>query len=211
VKQSEIPFLDADEVPASPVDSLGGVISPRQNVMFESVHKGTYECLPSRITKLYYINGYGMEIHPSPNPEFLSNLASRKILVYSCGSLWTSIIPCLALRGIAGGIARSLTLRTKVLLLNSENDRETEGYTASDYIRAIVRTLNSDYSIQAFGLGGANTTYPIFAFITDIFYLKGTHIKVDAKEIAEMGVRCREIEGGPRYDAECVRLAMSSL
>ena len=24
-----------------------------------------------------------------------------------------------------------------------------------------------------------------------------------------MGVRCREIEGGPRYDADCVRLAMS--
>ena len=50
--------------------------------------------------------------------------------------------------------------------------------------RAIVRTLNSDYSIQAFGLGGANTTYPISAFITDMVYLKGTRIKVDAEEIA---------------------------
>ena len=105
--QSETPFFGVDEVSASPVDSLGGVISPRQNVMFESVNKETYERLPSRINSvfkspfpviyllikitsgLYYINGYGMEIHPSPNPEFLSNLASRKILVYSCGSLWT--------------------------------------------------------------------------------------------------------------------------
>ena len=50
--------------------------------------------------------------------------------------------------------------------------------------RAIVRTLNSDYSIKAFGLGGANTTYPISAFITDMVYLKGTHIKVDTEEIA---------------------------
>ena len=50
--------------------------------------------------------------------------------------------------------------------------------------RAIVRTLNSDYSIQAFGLGGANTTYPISAFITDMVYLKGTHIKVDTEEIS---------------------------
>jgi hypothetical protein len=49
--------------------------------------------------------------------------------------------------------------------------------------RAIVRTLNSDYSIQAFGLGGANTTYPISAFITDMVYLKGTRIKVDVEEI----------------------------
>jgi hypothetical protein len=77
-------------------------------------------------------------------------------------SFTPSIIPCLALRGIAGGIARSPTLRTKVLLressflvyedsclnklpVNSENDRETEGYTASDYIRfglPISRRLN---------------------------------------------------------------------
>ncbi|KAF8807612.1 UPF0052-domain-containing protein [Phlegmacium glaucopus] len=187
VVQSETPFSGDEiqlEVPTSPIDSLvGGLISPRQNVMFESIGKGTYEHLPSRITRLYYINGYGMEIHPSPNPEFLSNLMSRDILVYSCGSLWTSIIPCLALRGIAGSIARSTTLRAKVLLLNADNDRETDGYTATDYIRAIVRTLNRDYSVQAFGLGGANTTYPISAFITDMVYLKGTRVKVDVKEI----------------------------
>ena len=110
--QSETAFSGDEiqlEVPTSPVDSLeGGLISPRQNVMFESISKGTYEHLPSRISStfqllfllthlllimiaigLYYINGYGMEIHPSPNPEFLSNLASRDMLVYSCGSLWT--------------------------------------------------------------------------------------------------------------------------
>ena len=54
--------------------------------------------------------------------------------------------------------------------------------------RAIVRTLNSDYSTQTFGLGGANTTYPISAFITDMVYLKGTHIKVDVEEIAASDV-----------------------
>jgi hypothetical protein len=48
---------------------------------------------------------------------------------------------------------------------------------------AIVRTLNANYSFQAFGLGGANTIYPISAFITDLFYLKGTRIKVDVNEI----------------------------
>jgi hypothetical protein len=51
--QSETPFFDVDEVPASPVDSLGGVISPRQNVMFESVNKGTYEHLPSRVNSVF--------------------------------------------------------------------------------------------------------------------------------------------------------------
>lgn len=40
-------------------------------------------------TGLYYINAYGNEIHPSPNPDYLSHLSIKDVLVYSCGSLWT--------------------------------------------------------------------------------------------------------------------------
>ena len=89
---------------------------------------------------LYYINAYGSEIHPSPNPDYLYNIGLKDVLVYSCGSLWTryvssldscsliqtfthlghnSIIPCLALRGVAGAIARSRSLRAKILLCKS--------------------------------------------------------------------------------------------
>ncbi|KAF9471303.1 UPF0052-domain-containing protein [Pholiota conissans] len=201
-----------EETPVSPVDGLVEFeSSPRQNMLFESVSKGSYEPLPAHIQRLYYINGYGMEIHPSPNGEFLSNLGSRDVLVYSCGSLWTSIIPCLALKGIASAIARSHSLRAKVLLLNAENDRETDGYTAADYVRAIVQTLNSSYSERTFGLGSANTTYPISAFITDLVYLKGSRIPVDVKAITAMGVRCREVEGETRFDADAVALAMKQV
>ena len=66
--------------------------------------------------------------------------------------LYGSIIPCLALRGVATGIARSSSLRAKILLcewtfvielfyrpeellVNYKNDRETDGYTAADYIQ----------------------------------------------------------------------------
>lgn len=42
---------------------------------------------------LYYINMYGHEIQPSPNPDFLSQCAAKDILVYSCGSLWTRLAP----------------------------------------------------------------------------------------------------------------------
>ena len=63
-----------------------------------------------------------------------------------------SIIPCLALRGVASSIARSKSLKAKVLLcecmglfedvmladdcmiVNGKTDRETDGYTASDCI-----------------------------------------------------------------------------
>jgi len=41
------------------------------------------------LSGLFYINGYGMEVHPSPNPDYVANLVSKDVLVYSCGSLWT--------------------------------------------------------------------------------------------------------------------------
>lgn len=40
-----------EEAPISPVDGLGEFTSPRQNMLFESVSKGSYEPLPSRIQR----------------------------------------------------------------------------------------------------------------------------------------------------------------
>lgn len=65
---------------------------------------------------MFYINDYGQEIKPDPNPEMLQHLAHKDVLVYACGSLWTSIVPCLALKGVASAIAKSKTLKAKVLL-----------------------------------------------------------------------------------------------
>ncbi|KAH8799563.1 hypothetical protein DL96DRAFT_1564550 [Flagelloscypha sp. PMI_526] len=201
-------------------DGIGETIRHQSsNVKFESQAKDAYESLPSPISRLLYINAYGMEIHPSPNPDYLSGLATRDVLVYSCGSLWTSIIPCLALRGVGPAIARSRSLKAKILLLNSQNDRETEEYTAADYIHAIARTLNAEYQRPQLGLGrgNAHTNYPISAFVTDLVYLKGTEIHVDVKKITAMGVRCLEIipESGatinPRFSAEDVRDAIDQV
>lgn len=61
-----------------------------QNVEF---HKDVQLALESKldapIERVFYMNAYGQEIYPSPNPEFLQSLRVRKVLVYSCGSLWT--------------------------------------------------------------------------------------------------------------------------
>ncbi|KAJ8520366.1 hypothetical protein ONZ45_g2827 [Pleurotus djamor] len=198
--------------PWSPIDGMDQGYVQRQNVMFEAGHKDQYEPLPARITRLLYINAYGHEVHPSPNPDYISSLSSSEVLVYSCGSLWTSIMPCLALRGVAAAIARSRSIRIKVLLLNSINDRETSGYNAVDYITynfgtiphsmlsnhginsSIVRILNFWNQPQSYGLGGVNTTYPVSAFITDLVYLKESDVKVDVGQITAMGVRCTMVE-----------------
>jgi hypothetical protein len=93
------------------------------------------DSLGSRIDRLFYVNAYGNEVDPAPNPEYLASLHRCRMLVYSCGSLWTSIVPCLALRGVATAVSSSTSLRHKVLLLNTTADRETQGLTAIDFVR----------------------------------------------------------------------------
>ncbi|KAH9955726.1 UPF0052-domain-containing protein [Lactifluus volemus] len=211
-----------DEYPSSlSFDTISPtVISRTQNVHFEVKSKESYERLRAPINRLYYINSYGHEIHPVPTPEYISGVNSHEILVYSCGSLWTSIIPCLALRGVASAIANSHSLRAKVLFLNSKNDRETEGYTAATYIQAIARTLNARYQRDPFGLGPDNaaTTYPVSAFVTHLVHLRGCAVHVDVTRASELGVRCieveseaREADGIPLYDAACAKNALKQI
>jgi len=50
-------------------------------------------------------------------------------------------MPCLTLRSIGRRIASSKTLKRKILLLNAYNDRETPDYSASDFILAIIKSL----------------------------------------------------------------------
>ena len=92
------------------LDSMGRLFVQRKNVLFEADGKDTAVGLPSPISSkffiflggavsyahgcsgIYYINAYGNEIHPYPNPDFLTNISLRKVLVYSCGSLWTRLV-----------------------------------------------------------------------------------------------------------------------
>ncbi|KAJ7771927.1 hypothetical protein DFH07DRAFT_997593, partial [Mycena maculata] len=210
--------IDGVNINVSPVeDGMAVRAGQRRNVLFEPSAKDedAYQALPARISRLFYMNAYGFEIHPSPNAEYLVALGERDVLVYSCGSLWTSIIPCLALRGVAAAIARSRTLHAKVLLLNSKNDRETDGYTAVDYLNAIVGTLNASYGTPSYGLaygGGGETRFPVSAFVTDLVYLRGTQLEVDSRVITAMGVRCTEVEGARGlFDVAGVKAALDGI
>ncbi|KIM51678.1 hypothetical protein SCLCIDRAFT_142755 [Scleroderma citrinum Foug A] len=202
----------------SPVDDMGGTIPHRSNVMYSQADKDLgYEPLKSRICRLYYINAYGHEVHPTPNPEYIKHLSTSEALVYSCGSLWTSIVPCLALRCVASAIARSNCLRAKIFLLNGMNDRETDGYTAVDYVRTIATILNTHYQKPPYGLGNVQTIFPISAFVTHLVYLEGTSVVLDENELTNLGVMCVKVRGvngvdqHPRYDSNVVRQAVDQI
>ncbi|KAL1412850.1 hypothetical protein Q8F55_000599 [Vanrija albida] len=146
--------------------------------------------LESRIERLFYINLYGQEIFPEPNTDFYNALDKRDVLVYSCGSLWTSIVPCIALRGLGTSIAQSKSLKAKVVLLNSVNDRETGDYTAMDYIDTIANMLRH-YDVPAPLRANLGDVVPweTRSFITHVAYLEGSAVPVNEKAIRDRGIK----------------------
>ena len=80
----------------------------RPNIAFSKHHSADdEEDLPARIERLWYINPYGQEIAPVANPKVVEALAQSRVVVYSIGSLYTSIIPSLVLRAVGRAIAFS--------------------------------------------------------------------------------------------------------
>ncbi|WVR06371.1 hypothetical protein IAU60_003402 [Kwoniella sp. DSM 27419] len=149
--------------------------------------------LEARIERVFYINLYGQEIYPDPNPDFVDTLNRRDVLVYSCGSLWTSIVPCLAIKGLAGRIASSQTLKAKVVLLNSSNDRETPAYTASEYINTVLTMLRHyDKPRRTRGhLSGspAESIWKPTDLISHMVYLEGGQVEIDRNIIEATGIK----------------------
>jgi len=71
-------------------------------------------------------------------PEARSAIADAELVVIGPGSLYTSLIPVLLVRGIAQEIARSHARVVLVMNLMTEPG-ETDGMTAADHVRAIRR------------------------------------------------------------------------
>ncbi|KOS19003.1 Uncharacterized protein ESCO_000099 [Escovopsis weberi] len=80
--------------------------------------------LPSRIARIWYINPYGHEIRLPANPRVLAALHAAHTVVFSIGSLFTSIVPSLVLKGVGAAVASPL-VQHKILILNASTDRET--------------------------------------------------------------------------------------
>jgi 2-phospho-L-lactate transferase/gluconeogenesis factor (CofD/UPF0052 family) len=151
------PLSQKQKKPMNPIDAFSKLAFPgspileaapqeNDNLIFS---KTLEEKLHARIARIYYMNEFGQEIYPIPSPKVLKHLSTKQVLVFSIGSLYTSIIPCLILRGVGNVIAKSQSLKHKILILNGNNDRETHGYTALDFIDAITSSLNDSRLVDA--------------------------------------------------------------
>lgn len=193
----------------------GALPTLRQNNIEFS--KASEEPLPSPIRRVWYINPYGQEMRPSTNPKVLDAINTADALIYSIGSLYTSIVPSLILQGVGALVARKDGPRFKVLILNGSLDRETGRYTAADFLDAITRAclesqgvdLGSDQKVDR-GLWSQ--------YVTHLIHLEGDGVPlVDKKELLVSGVECVRLYGRSgengvmRYDGRALTQALGAI
>lgn len=185
-----------------------------------SFSKSESEDLPRRITRIWYINPYGQEIRPPANPRVLEALQDAQAIIYSIGSLYTSIIPAVILRGVGKHICSS-PARHKILILNGSLDRETgppaEPFIASDFVEAITRageesrgrgSFDSPHPRHHRGPSSSSATpsspdtirqhrsLPYHSYVTHILHLDGPGTPhVDRERLAEMGIETLRLYG----------------
>ncbi|KAK3956992.1 hypothetical protein QBC32DRAFT_249277 [Pseudoneurospora amorphoporcata] len=202
----------------------------KQNISFSKSDSDEADQLSARIERVWYINPYGHEIWPNANPKVIDALVARtKMVVYSIGSLWTSIVPSLVLRGVGEAIAGDVEGEEeeeggeggkvkKVLVLNATIDRETgpktKPMTATDFARAVAkageqsRRSDPHYHAQSEDNGSIDDEQEegrlLRRYVTHLIYLEGQ----------ELGGRLARTGNAPKVDVteleglgiKCVRV-----
>ena len=166
---------------------------PTLRKQYISFSKNQEEELPCRIERIWYINPYGQEMRFNANKAVIEVLQFASTIIYSIGSLYTSIIPNLILRGVGDAVASS-SIRHKILILNSTVDRETgpssDPYTATDFIEAISRACAYSRGFPAPQPAEYKT------YVTHVLHLDGPGTpKVDKAELGVLGIETMRLYG----------------
>lgn len=131
-----------------------------------------------RITKVALIPK-----NPPALKESLDAIESADMIILGPGSLYTSIIPNLLTEGVAEAIEKSGALKIYVLNVSTQ-DGETEGYRASDHVKALF----SHSGRKLFDYCLANCT-PFPAGIAERYREQGAgQTDVDVEELGRLGV-----------------------
>ncbi|KAG5417913.1 hypothetical protein I9W82_004241 [Candida metapsilosis] len=167
------------------------------------------EPLLSPIKRIFYVSPYGEEICPTANGRATSTIANSDTLIYSIGSLMTSIVPVLVLKGIGKAITTG-KCKNKILLLNGCLDRETFGMNAYDFIKVLVES--TEYSLRNQNLDSMPLSWN--KVVTHLIYMSDSKIEVDVGLLSSRNIHCIEV---PRvkdtdyYDLEYLELALAGV
>jgi len=205
--------MDAEEQDRIEDANLPGSLATLRE-KYITFSKEREEELPARIRRIWYINPYGQEIRPTANPKAVEVILRAECVVYSIGSLYTSIVPSIILRGVSHAMA-STSIRYKVLILNGSLDRETgpsyAPLTALDFVAAIARA-----GAESMGNNEELDTCKYREFVTHLIHLEGEGTPVvDKPRFAQLGIECIRLYGrkaesgkGMKYDGKALSQAL---
>jgi cathepsin L len=148
--------------------------------------------LPSPIKSLFYVNQFQQQILPPVNRSVLDALYRMDNVVYAMGSLYTSIIPSLVLKGVGKAVAAKKG--PKIFILNGYADRETYGMSAVDHVRAICDALNQNEHAE-----GESAAREPGSYITDVVYVCGCSLlnQQDEQALAGLGLKLHMVDADP--------------
>ncbi|OWB54183.1 hypothetical protein B5S28_g28 [[Candida] boidinii] len=170
------------------------------------LHISKDECTPlaAPIERIFYISPYGEEIYPQAQTRVLKRLSTTDCVVYSIGSLMTSIIPVIILQGVGEAIMNEKNLplnqrKKKILLLNGTLDRETSSLTALGFLKSIMNA--SIYSMytkrrklsEKTALSDAlrSEDMSLSSFVTHLVHLNPSrNISIEEEKIESLGIKC---------------------
>ena len=125
--------------------------------------------------------------HPQALPDSLEAIARADLIILGPGSLYTSIIPNFLVDGIADAIRQSRAVKEYVLNIMTQ-DGETDGYTASDHVKAILHHAGQNVIDVCI----ANSR-PVPAESLEPYSAEGVGpLPLDRDEIMSLGVAVRE-------------------
>lgn len=212
--QDETEYADSIEDANLP----GSLPTLRKQYIAFSKMQGDEDDLPARIERIWYINPYGQEIRPPANPKIVEAIGGAQSIIYSIGSLYTSLVPSIVLRGIGDAIRRSKAGQ-KILVLNGCIDRETgprhNPYTAIDFVKAIARA-----GLESRGVyGRAPYLDELRSYVTHLVHLEGDGVPtVDRTVFHQAGIETVRLYGrreagttGARYDEKALAQALTAL
>jgi uncharacterized cofD-like protein len=150
--------------------------------------------------------------HPRALPACLDALREAELIVLGPGSLYTSVLPNLLVGGIAEAILQSDAVKVYVLNVMTQ-DGETEGYRASDHIRALF-----DHTAQGLFDYCLVNSLPIPESAVARYRSEGAEpTEVDEREVLRCGVQIARApvvgwKGGlVRHDSDALASAVIAL
>lgn len=139
----------------------------------------------SRVRKLWLTD---KDAHPTN--EALESIEEADIIILGPGSLYTSVIPNLIIKGMSEAIGKSRAFKIYVCNVMTQHG-ETDGYSASEHLQAIIDHSNKDIldaclinnaevPADALGRYKEQTSFPVEA---DMARIRGMGYKVEGTDL----------------------------